>query len=514
MLVLLVVSALFVPNNATALETSHYWVNPIYKSLYEDRQPLIPTARRDASAIECNSYEDVKAALKEKFENRETSFSLHLFYSFAFSDVKNILSQAKDEVLGSDDYLKYSMTRTAYGASGTDGDVDVAYQADYHTTYTQEQQVNQRVTEVLAQIITGSMNDEEKEKAIHDWIVKNVQYDTSLEKYSAYAAIIEGTAVCQGYALLTYKMLKESGVTNKIIEGQANGGNHAWNLVYLCGNWYHLDCTFDDPVPDVPDRVLYNYFNRSDTEISSDHTWESANYPAAPTSYVEGVCSQSQTECRIAIKSLTVGGTVQLNSPVTFTLEALNSCGSDIYYRFDLIPNYGTAQYDPNTGFSTIQEFTKGKNSCEYTFTEQGSYIIIGRASKDTTLGTGAVPLIGASVTVSSGSNSSDISGLTFNLTGSPYTGDSITFTASAVSSTGKTLYYRFDLIPDYGTDNYDPANGFVNLRNFDTRNTFTYQFNQAGGYVLVVKVSETQGFAPEPAPLIGGTLIITDAVQ
>ncbi|NJL60259.1 MAG: hypothetical protein HC887_12140 [Desulfobacteraceae bacterium] len=117
----------------------------------------------------------------------------------------------------------------------------------------------------MGEIITSGMNDEQKVKAVHDWVVKNVQYDTSLVRHSAYEGLYSKTTVCQGYALLMFRMLKDSGINGRIV----SGGNHAWNLLYLCGNYYHLDATWDDPVPDVPNRVLYNYYNKSDSYMAS-----------------------------------------------------------------------------------------------------------------------------------------------------------------------------------------------------------------------------------------------------
>ena len=88
--------------------------------------------------------------------------------------------------------------------------------------------------------------------------ILNVAYDSTYTEYSAYAALFLGRAVCQGYSLLTYKMMWEAGIEARIVDGEAM--NHSWNMVNICGNWYHLDVTWDDPVPDVSGRVLYGYY--------------------------------------------------------------------------------------------------------------------------------------------------------------------------------------------------------------------------------------------------------------
>jgi hypothetical protein len=64
--------------------------------------------------------------------------------------------------------------------------------------------------------------------------------------------------------------------------GYRDGGleSHAWNLVKIGGNYYHLDVTWNDPVVENgPERVLYTYFNLNDKEIQKDHSWETGAYP-------------------------------------------------------------------------------------------------------------------------------------------------------------------------------------------------------------------------------------------
>ncbi|RAN85873.1 transglutaminase, partial [Bacillus sp. SRB_28] len=75
------------------------------------------------------------------------------------------------------------------------------------------------------------MTDHEKVKVIHDWIVLNLSYDTSLKKYTAYDGLVTGSTVCQGYSLLAYRMLERVGIDNRIVEGTAGGQLHAWNIV-------------------------------------------------------------------------------------------------------------------------------------------------------------------------------------------------------------------------------------------------------------------------------------------
>jgi len=153
------------------------------------------------------------------------------------------------------------------------------------TTKQQEEYVSQKVKQILSKILTPGMNDHKKLKAIHDYIVSNVAYDKTKSRFSAYYALIEQRAVCQGYALLAYKMLTEVGIDARIVSGITDGGEHSWNMVKLDGNWYHINFTWNDPVPDEPGRVLYDYYNLTDNEISKTHKWDHSLYPAATTPY-------------------------------------------------------------------------------------------------------------------------------------------------------------------------------------------------------------------------------------
>ena len=74
-----------------------------------------------------------------------------------------------------------------------------------------------------------------------------------------------------------------SGITSKYICGTATDANgsmdHAWNLVKLGNDWYHLDATWDDPTPDRKGRILHTYFNVTDSYIKSSHHFNASYYP-------------------------------------------------------------------------------------------------------------------------------------------------------------------------------------------------------------------------------------------
>jgi len=221
--------------------------------------------------------------LKNNLEQRETSFIIS--YKADTTNLKTTIESEINEILKADDYLKSCIKSYEWSYEGYANNVTINFEFSFSATKLQEEYVNSKVTAILKDIIKISMNDHQKEKAIHDYIVANIAYDTTLSSYSAYDALKNGLTVCNGYTQLAYKMLNESGIKNKIVVGTANGENHSWNLVNLDNIWYHLDCTWDDPLPDTRGRVLYNYFNLNDEEISKDHIFDKLDYPAATKVY-------------------------------------------------------------------------------------------------------------------------------------------------------------------------------------------------------------------------------------
>jgi transglutaminase-like putative cysteine protease len=229
------------------------------------------------------SAQDLNNILKLQLEQRRTSFVIS--YKADTYNLKSLIQTTIGEILKADDYLQSCTKSYGWKSEGYQNDVTINFDFNFYTTRIQEDYVDSEVTAILKEITKVSMNDHQKEKAIHDYIVTRITYDTTLKNYNAYEALKYGLTVCNGYAQLAYKMLKESGIETKIVVGTGNGENHAWNLVKLDNIWYHLDCTWDDPIPDVKGRILYNYFNLSDKEISKDHVFENLDYPVANQVY-------------------------------------------------------------------------------------------------------------------------------------------------------------------------------------------------------------------------------------
>ena len=143
------------------------------------------------------------------------------------------------------------------GYSNSKGEVVAKCKLVYTENADQVKSVNKTAKSVLKKLKVKNMSDVAKVKTIHDYVVKLVTYDNSLKDHSAYGGLSASkhSTVCQGYALIMYKLLTDAGVPCHYVTGNA-GGPHAWNIVKIKGKWYYLDATWDDP----SDTTVYDYF--------------------------------------------------------------------------------------------------------------------------------------------------------------------------------------------------------------------------------------------------------------
>ncbi|ERM92034.1 transglutaminase [Caldanaerobacter subterraneus subsp. yonseiensis KB-1] len=151
-------------------------------------------------------------------------------------------------------------------------------------------EVNTKAKEIIEQIIKPGMSDIDKAKAIHDYIIKNTKYDYENwlnntippESYTAYGVLIKGMGVCQGYTAAFNLLAQLAGIDSLGVSGTGlNYGvpmPHAWNMVRIDGKISYIDVTWDDPVPDQGDNVIYGYFNITEEQLAKDHSWDKEKF--------------------------------------------------------------------------------------------------------------------------------------------------------------------------------------------------------------------------------------------
>lgn len=128
--------------------------------------------------------------------------------------------------------------------------------------------------------IPASADEYTKALYIHDYIVDNCVYEISGDAgydATAYGCLIDGAALCEGYAKAFDYLAKESGLKSTVITGTTDDGeNHAWNQVEVNGAWYNIDVTWDDT--DKAGDKRHTYFMCSDDGFSLTHFADTAFY--------------------------------------------------------------------------------------------------------------------------------------------------------------------------------------------------------------------------------------------
>lgn len=166
--------------------------------------------------------------------------------------------------------------------------INFEYDFDKATLSEMKKKLEQKACEIVASNIAKDMPPYMKVYAIHNYIINNCKYaedyDTNSDPvyYTAYGALVNGKAVCDGYASAASLLFNMCGIENIKITGESKGVGHAWNLIKLDDDYYHIDTTWDDPVSYTGLSYLkYDYYNLNDEQMSVDHTWEKADYPQA-----------------------------------------------------------------------------------------------------------------------------------------------------------------------------------------------------------------------------------------
>ena len=170
-------------------------------------------------------------------------------------------------------YNSSSNIKLSYGSEYSFGiTIDKAYSNE------EINEINEIIDEVIAKNITNDMPIREKIRVIHDYIINNTEYDelknknindTTYKSQTAYGALVQGYATCNGYSDAMAIFLDKLNVINYKISNDS----HIWNLVYINGVWTHLDTTWDDPISEFNEnRDTYFLISYDDLSKLNDKT--------------------------------------------------------------------------------------------------------------------------------------------------------------------------------------------------------------------------------------------------
>ena len=385
-----------------------YMVNPLYEDVIsiDDLKKKLDSSNGEqlfaaSTGQYFSDYDSAVSYLRKQMVSRETEITLNFPASWFDSH--------KDELYWD---LLYDAMKCDESSTGQDGDAliygfagcrlsysnagYIQYTMSYHSDAEQEAKLTAAVAEAMTTLQLNGLSEAKKIIKIHDYICNHVDYAYNSKEeqiYTAYGALCTGKAVCQGYAVLFYRLCKEAGLSVRIISGTGNGGAHAWNIVRIGSKYYNVDCTWDGQ-----NTATYNDFLLKSEADFSDHTRKSwkvagshylyytsaefnAQYPMTEKSWDESDDSNDSVETTYAHSEEAASGAVTLKAewndpvlgqPTTFHVSATGGSGN---YKFRMdAPSYSSpnqwafeAVADPSRG--EWIDYTSECASSDYTFT-------------------------------------------------------------------------------------------------------------------------------------------------
>jgi Domain of unknown function (DUF5050)/Transglutaminase-like superfamily len=177
-------------------------------------------------------------------------------------------------------------SRNAYYYS--DGTLQYEYEFSKKQIDQMRKRLNTVVNSAVAGISTEAKTDLEKVFLAHEFLVQRTRYDMEnykrntipLLSYTAYGALVNGAAVCEGYAHALNLLLSKLGIESQMITGTAGNQPHAWNIVLLNQNYYYIDATWNDK-DDPGGRYDLTYFLVPEQQLAKDHAWNVKEHPMA-----------------------------------------------------------------------------------------------------------------------------------------------------------------------------------------------------------------------------------------
>lgn len=257
------------------------------------------------------NLDEIVEKIRNDLKLRSSSISISFSFKGDYMDdispfVKELMELVLTETGEPDegDYIRYELGgyTFSYGHEATSRgyNYSIIINPEYYSTGEQERQVTEKVREILDSFpLRESSSDYEKVRAVYDYLTANVKYDIVHKKNqyhtlksTAYGALINRTATCQGISVAAYRLLMELGVSCRVITGMANPDHedseyHAWNIVCIDGLYYNLDITWDEQLGGE------DYFLKSDENFAGharDEEFKTAEfydiYPMAEQDYI------------------------------------------------------------------------------------------------------------------------------------------------------------------------------------------------------------------------------------
>ncbi len=189
-----------------------------------------------------DSERELYAEMLRHLEAQEDSFTVSETEEEVLDRVYRFVLYDRPELF----WVSGAMQYTIYTGLRNDTEIHPQYNVSPAERQDRQKRIRTRVKKFLAKVPSDT-GDYEKVKAVFDYLVDRVEYDTRAEDgQNICSAMLNRRSVCAGYARSAQLLLQELGIPCIYVPGVADGGAHAWNIVRVNGNYYNFDATFGD----------------------------------------------------------------------------------------------------------------------------------------------------------------------------------------------------------------------------------------------------------------------------
>lgn len=237
------------------------------------------------------SHQDLKDLMHEMLDGTEEVASFRVDGGYQVT-TDEILSAYRE--LERDDPMDvHSVGSFSYGGNPI-VTLKLNYDLDVDLLIRMKEETRGLLKQAESQINVDGLSQYEIVCAVNDYLCDTIVYPPSepypAETHTPHSALKDGSAVCDGYAKTAKLMLNDFGVECDFIIGTCtNGGGHAWNLVKLDGEWYHMDVTWNDGGAQWDKNARTAYLLVTDQYMLQSRTWDAGLYPAsAAKAYKKG----------------------------------------------------------------------------------------------------------------------------------------------------------------------------------------------------------------------------------
>ena len=253
-----------------SLEEDHLYADPEdgKPNEWDDYVELESAVKQLRDAL-LEGQEEIEVKIISTLDFNEKDVLCNNLYYPAFSE-----EYAEDYIFAGN-FLDHNAAGACYKLRSIDDcHWDIVFSGvEYAMTPAQLADMECRIKDIVDNLGIRDASDYKKCSEIYKYITSNVRYDydtfdsylagvtTGREPgYTAYAALVDGKAVCAGYAQLFYAMCKYVGLPVRIIDGEGYSlgewSGHSWNAVRIDGMWYQVDSTWDEGV----DQANWEFF--------------------------------------------------------------------------------------------------------------------------------------------------------------------------------------------------------------------------------------------------------------